>query len=144
MITSSKLKIWTIITHALILFGAGHGGGFFALMEIFSFPYFTHEHFSFSFNPSIEDHFPVIGLTTLLGQIALLFSILYKHKKVKLTFHLIGIIFLWLSLAYFIYDAKKGSHIYLGAITCIPFVVCTIIAFAGKPIRKIYLWMLDE
>ncbi len=37
--TTKKLKIWTIITHALIIVGAGHGILFFFMIEIVSFPY---------------------------------------------------------------------------------------------------------
>lgn len=144
MITSKKIKIWTIITHAFIVIGAGHGVAFFALIEILSFPYFTQEYFSFSFTPSVENHFPVIGLTSLLGQIALLFSILHKRHNFKIISQIIGIVFLWLSLAYFIYDAKKDNYIHFGTITSIPFVICTVIAFTGRPIRKICNWVLNE
>lgn len=144
MVSRKKLKIWTIITHAFILVGMGHGGGFFVLLEILSFPYFTNEHFSFSFRSSFESHLPVIGLTTLLGQCGLAISFLHNSQNFKFIFQATGIILLWLSLIYFIYDAYQGNNIYFAEITCIPFVVCTIITFAGQPIKKIYNWIVDE
>jgi len=144
MIKSKKLKIWTIITHAFIVVGAGHGILFLAYLEILSFPYFTKENFNFVFNATIENHFPVIGLATLSGQIALLFSILNKIQNIKILSQIVGIILLWLGLAYFIYDANKDSYIYFSTITCIPFAICTIITFAGLAIRRVYNWILDQ
>ena len=126
--TTKKLKIWTIITHALIIVGAGHGILFFFMIEIISFPYITKDNFRFSFS-TIDNHFPTVGLLILLGQIALKFSILYRKQKIKNLFHLVGISLLWLSIIYFIYDTTKDSYIYFGLITSIPFAVGTLITF---------------
>jgi len=142
MITNKRLKIWTIIFQGFIIVGFGHGIAIFALIEIFWFPYFTKEQFSFAFDASFESHLPVIGLTTLLGQVALIFSILNKGQHFKSTFQIAGLLLLWLSVIYFIHDAAKDTYIYFAAITCVPFAICTIITFVGQPIRKFYNWVL--
>lgn len=66
MTTNRKLKIWTIVSHGLIIIGAGHGILFLFIIEILAFPYVTKENFSFSFS-SVDNHFPIVGLTTFLG-----------------------------------------------------------------------------
>jgi hypothetical protein len=80
MTKTKKLKIWTLITYGLILVGAGHGILFLFLIEVFTFPYFTKDSFSFSLN-GVSNHFAVIGLSILLGQLALLFSLFNRHKS---------------------------------------------------------------
>jgi hypothetical protein len=82
MTKTKKLKIWTLITHALILTGAGHGVLFFFFIEIVSFPYLTKDNFSFLFN-GVYNHFAVVGLLSLLGQIALLFSLFQPQTRFK-------------------------------------------------------------
>ena len=143
MTTSRKLKIWTIITHAFILVGFGHGILFFLMIEIFWFPYFTKEHFSFVLSSSFESHLPVVGLTTLLGQIALIFSILNKRYKLKVGFQIIGLILFWTSILYFTYNTTKNNYIHFATVTVVPFAICTIITFVGQPVKRFYKWILD-
>lgn len=144
MITNKKLKIWTIISHAFIIVGAGHGIIFFAGIEILAFPYFNNRNFSFSFTALVENHLPVIGLATLLGQVAFIFSILHKNQILKNITQVTGVVLLWLSVTYFVYDSFKDSYIHILAFTCIPFAICTIITFAGKPITRLYNWVFDK
>lgn len=141
--TGKKLKIWTIITHALILVGFGHGILFFVLIEIFWFPYFTRKHFSFAFNASFESHLPIVGLTTLLGQVFLTLSLLRQKQTFKIVYHIAGLCLLWLSIIYFTINIEKDTYVHFTTISCIPFLFCTIIVFAGEPIRRFYNWVLD-
>lgn len=143
MTTSRKLKIWTIITHALIVVGFGHGILFFGLIEILFFHYITKEHLDFSLNADFGSHLPVIGLITFLGQLALLLSILKKKNNFKILLQIIGLGFLWLSIMYFILDAGKDNYIHFGTLTCIPFVICTTITFFGQFFKRTYYWVVD-
>ncbi|MDF2188535.1 hypothetical protein [Paraflavitalea sp. CAU 1676] len=144
MITSKKLKTWTIITHAFILVGFGHGGACFLIIEALWFPYFTREPFSLSLNAPFESHLPVVGLTTLLGQIAFIISILKNKSEIKLIFQITGLVLFWMSIVYFTHYIDEGYSIGFSTITCLPFIVCTIITFVGRPIKGFYNWVLDK
>lgn len=139
--TTRKLKIWTIFSHALIVVGAGHGILFFFLIEIVSFPYITKGDFELSFN-SGANHFPVIGLITLLGQIFLIMSILSLRQILKNIFQVTGVLLLWLSIIYYIYDSTQDSYIHIAILTVVPFAVCTVITFCGYFLIKLYKWVI--
>ncbi|RXK61957.1 hypothetical protein ESA94_02790 [Lacibacter luteus] len=142
MTTTKKLKIWTLITHGLILVGAGHGILFLFIIEIFTFPYLTKDSFIFSFN-GVDNHFAVIGFLSLLGQICLLFSLFNLKQNLKNVFQIVGLILFWLSIAYFIYDTTKDSYTHIALVTVIPFAVCTIITFLGQSVRRLYNRIID-
>ncbi|QEC67161.1 hypothetical protein FRZ67_07590 [Panacibacter ginsenosidivorans] len=144
MNTSKKLKIWTIITQAFILVGFGHGILFFLIIEILWFPYFNKEHFSFDLNASFENHLPVAGLLTLLGQCAFIISILLKNYKIKMTLQILGFVLFWVSIFYFVYNIEESPGVHFATITFFPFVISTIIAFAGKPISKFYKYIFKK
>jgi hypothetical protein len=142
MITSRKLKIWTIVTHGLIIIGAGHGILFLFIIEILTFPYLTIDNFNFSFS-AVGNHFPVVGLTTFLGQTALIFSILHNNQKFKNISQIIGLCLLWLGVIYFTYDTNKDSYTHIALLTAIPFAICTIITFTGQILKKLYNRIID-
>ena len=143
MISSKTLKIWTILTHALIVVGFGHGMITFGLIEIFWFPYFTKSGFSLSFNSSFEASISTVGLTTFVGQCFLIYSILAKRNSIKVAAHISGLIILWLSILYLVDGMGNNHSIHFGTISAIPFAFCTFIAFAGKPIKNLYYRVLD-
>jgi hypothetical protein len=142
MTTTKKLKIWTLVTHGLIIIGAGHGILFLFIIEIFSFPYVTKENFSFLFN-GVENHFPVVGLLSFLGQATLIFSIIHHKKKLQNVAQIIGLSLLWLSVVYFTYDTTKDAYTHIALVTAIPFVICTIITFVGQLLKRLYNWIID-
>jgi hypothetical protein len=144
MTTSKKLKIWTIVTHALIVVGFGHGILCFAVIEILWFPYFTKGPFSFMLDSSFQARLNVVGLMTLLGQAMLIFSILNKRQEFKVIFHKIGLILFWLSIMYFNYSIEKSQNIYFATITCIPFFICSLIALVGLYTKHANNSMLDK
>ena len=136
MKTSKKLKIWTLATHAFILVGFGHGILFFFFIEILWFPFVTKNNLSLIFNSSFESRLPIIGLTTLLGQISILISVLNDNKKIKLLGQIAGLTLLWLSIIYFTWTLERDSDVHFATITAFPFCICTIATFVGQPIQK--------
>ena len=136
MTTSKKLKIWTIVSHGLIIIGAGHGILFLFIIEILAFPYLTNDNFSFSFN-SVDNHFSVVGLTTFLGQAALIFSMWHNKQKFKNISHIIGLCLLWLSIIYFTCDTTKDNYTHIALLTAVPFAICTIITLFGQLLKKV-------
>jgi hypothetical protein len=144
MTTSRKLKIWTIITHAFIVVGFGHGIITLGFIEVFWFPYITKDGFTFFFNSSFEARLPTIGLLTLIGQASLACSTFTKRDRWALAFQLLGLLFLWLSIVYFVIYLSKEHYIQFGTLTAIPFLICTLIMFIGKPLKELYKWAIDE
>jgi hypothetical protein len=142
--TTKKLKIWTIVTHGLILVGAGHGGLVLFLIEIF-FPYSIIQNISGSSAGSENIVLVVVvGLLMALGQSLIVFSIVTKIQKLKTFAYIVGLVVLWLSYVYFIYDSMNDRDVYVGIPFAVPFFVCTIIVFFGKPmrrsIRRMWVW----
>jgi len=144
MTSTKKLKIWTIIFQGLILVGFGHGILLFVVIEILWFPYLTKEPFSFDLDSTFKSHLPIVGLLTLLGQIALTISIFAKNDRVKYMLHLSGLALFWSSILYFTYGIDKENYVHFAALTCLPFLICTIITFAGQTIKKLYSWGRDN
>jgi hypothetical protein len=143
MTKTKKLKIWTLITHGLIIIGAGHGILILFFIEIVSFPYLTKDNFSFLFN-GVDNHFAVVGFLSLLGQIALIFSLFNRRQDLKDTYQIIGLFLLWLSIIYFTYDTTKDSYTHIALVTAIPFAICTIVTFLGQSLKRFYDWILDK
>jgi hypothetical protein len=141
--TNKKLKILTIISHGFIIIGAGHGIACLFVIEILWFPYLAKDNFSISFS-GVDNHFPVVGLTTLVGQASLLCSILLRRQGLKNMFQVAGVFFLWLGLIYFICDTTSNTSIHIASITAIPFAICTIITLLGIHLRRFYYWVVDN
>jgi len=144
MTTNRRLKIWSLATHALIVVGFGHGILFFFIIEIFEFPFVTKGNFSLLFNVPFESRLPIVGLTSLCGQIALLVSIANTDKITKLSCQIIGLILLWLSIIYFTWTINRDYDVHFSTITGLPFCICTLITFAGQPIKKVDRWVRDN
>jgi hypothetical protein len=128
MNTSRKLKIWTLITHGLIIVGWGHGILFFFLIEFFGF----------------TENFPVVGGAILLGQLFILLSFLLKTARFKVITHITGLFFLWLSIVYFVYSSRDDYSFHFATLTAFPFAWCTIITFLGTYLQKFYDWLIKE
>lgn len=137
MITSSQLKIWTIITHAFIIVGMGHGVLCLVVYEVMSLGYFISK--SFIDSPDMADEILrlIVSLACVVGQCAIVFSIFTKRNKLKLFCHIVGLIFLWASIVCFYLIALKDSYTQLFIVTCLPFFVCTIIFFCRTKHRTV-------
>ncbi len=143
MTATRGLKIWTIITHALIIVGIGHGIAFIAIIELISLPYWFSGIFFNTRDSSIGGLLAMVGLSSLLGQGAIIYSILLKRKNLKVLFHIVGLLLLWTSIFCLKYFTLKDSNTQLVMITCLPFLICSIIFFAGQAIKRFYNWILD-
>lgn len=140
MITTTKLKIWTIISHALIVVGFGHGILTLGVVEVFWVPNIAKAGFTFSLNASFEARLPMVALTTLLGQLAIIYSIFNK----KLAFHLLGLGFLWLSIIYFNVGISTDAYVHFAIWTAVPFFICTLIVFVTQPLKQLYRWVQND
>lgn len=137
MTKSVGLTISTIITHGLILIGAGHGSAIFFIVEIFTFPYFASDNFPFCIDSS-GSALTTIGLTALLGQIALVSSIFNKKAIARISLQIVGLTLFWLGIFYFIYFTRNDNYTVFVTISCIPFIICTILLIGRKTLLKLY------
>ena len=131
MITSTKLKIWTLVAHGLIFIAGGHGIAFIFAIETMGFASLFE---SGTTSQLILDAW-LFTLVTLLGQICVAVSIVKKQPSQKRIFHNAGLVLLWISVALLAYASIKDNYIF-GWITVIPFFICTIITFFGKRISR--------
>jgi len=143
MTNSKELTILTIITHGLILIGAGHGVAIFFLVEIFTFPYFTSDSLPFCFDSS-GSPLTTIGLTALLGQIALVSSIFSKRIPTRISLQIVGLTLFWLGIFYFMYFTRNDNYTVFVTISSIPFIICTILTLTRKTLLKLYKRRLDK
>jgi hypothetical protein len=149
IITTRKLKIYSIVFHALIIIGAGHGIiimgilGLVGLVQLFMKhspdSSFIPSDFSFSFHATFESRMPVVIIFIVAGQLLMLISIFNVELNRKLVTHITSLICLWLSL---IYISCGNSHtnrdeVYVSYLSAVPFAICTCIAFLGKPVKKL-------
>lgn len=141
--SSKKLQIWTIIGHALIVVGFGHGIANFVVVELFWFPYVTRRPFSFNLTASFEAHLPVVGLATLIGQILLVLSIFQKAFYQRISLQISGLVVLWLSIFYFLQGIGHELNVHFAGITTLPFAICTVITFFGYGVKRVYDRIID-
>ena len=133
--SSAKLKVWTIITHWIILIGFGHGILALGVIDILWFPYFTKPGFTFLPAADIEHKLPMVGLLGILGTIILGYSIKTTNEKRKIISHVAGLALLWLCIFYFVYKLELDSYTHFATLTAFPFLFCTLYAFLGGLIK---------
>jgi hypothetical protein len=66
-----------------------------------------------------------------LGQLSIVLSI----ARFKVIAHIIGLFFLWAGILYFVYSARDRHYVFI-TFSVLPFVVCTILTFAGRYIKR--------
>lgn len=143
MIQTKKLKIWIIVTHALIIIGLGHGMACFGLLEVIGLAGTLKQLFTFHFS-ELLNIVSAISLLIISGQVMIIASLYQVNRIRKLILYILGIIFLWFSLFGFMYYAANEESAAFLAPFCLPFFVCTIIAFFGTSIKRFFYWMIDK
>lgn len=143
MINSNRLRIWTIICHFFIVIGFGHGVLTLGILEILWLPFFRKEGFTVAINSPFTVRLSAVVISTFIGQCLLVASIISIAGKIKVLTHVFGLLFLWLSIAYYTYDLKNEHNVHFGTITCIPLFICTLITFFGRLLQKLYYWVLN-
>jgi hypothetical protein len=144
MIQTKRLKIWMIVTHVLIIIGAGHGIACFGLLEVFWIYGLIKSIVEFHIATSLFTGLTSITvLFSIAAQIAILRSLVRKNIRYKTVAFILSIILFWLSIVAFIIAANEDSYTVILQVSVLPFLICTIIAFLGKPIKRFYYWVID-
>ena len=139
MIRTAKLKIWTLISHACIVIGIGHGISTLGIMA----PFWLISVFSGTYN-SVGDSdvssstIQLVALMALFGQFALVLSLFLRSSSTALWVHLIGLWLLWSAIGTYAIGVRDDNYAHLSVITCIPFAYFTLVTFFGRRIQ--ILW----
>ena len=136
IISTNKLKYWTLITHFFIIVGFGHGILFFGLIEVFAIPNLNKIHINFHSPTLFENRLLLVALSSIIGQLFIAASIYFKNRKI--TTHIAGLIFLWITIIIFTLHNAEDGAVYFATITALPFAICTLIPFIGETIKNLY------
>jgi hypothetical protein len=144
MYNSTKLKVWTLITHFFIVVGAGHGIGCLGMIELAGFSDMAAAEFTFSLWQPFRNSWHSVAVSSILGQAVLLLSIFLKGKKSKTIGHMAGLLVLWTSIYYFTHNNEYPGSIHYSFFFCLPFFICSIfplLPFIFTPVKRLYNWI---
>lgn len=144
MILTKSIKIWTLLTHAFIIIGMGHGILTLGILEVFSLTTFFSMPISSDGGDGSSMILRLVGLLSLVGQAAIIASIFVKEKSNDLILHLIGLLFLWFALITFAYGIRNDDYSYLAVWTCIPYMYFTIRTLVGRRIQELWHRVLEK
>jgi hypothetical protein len=133
MNSSRKLKIWTLLTQACIVVGAGHGAAPLILFEAMGFiqPFGDD-----IFQNKLSQAVLFFSVVTLVGQVCTIASILSNRHALKRQLHIIGISLLFASTFYIgavVYFDPNSVFLY---VTCLPFIVCVLLTILGSRLAR--------
>ncbi len=126
---STNLKIWTLLTQACIIIGAGHGVFPLMLLEVAG-----------ALRP-FEQTFPVdklaqaiflYSITAFGGQTLLIASIFCKKLRLRRNQQIAGTLLLSLGTWYIIIVAYFDPFTIVVYLTCLPFGGCILLVFFGR------------
>jgi hypothetical protein len=138
MITSNKLKIWTLITHGFIIVGAGHGSACLFLLEGLSFIDAGNRG-----NFNILDPYLAIPLLMLIGQLSIIFSMRNFRPAITRTLLIAGVMLLYIPIGNFIF-VPEPDGLYFATLTAFPFFICTVFIFFGDRLKNAWRYFIDH
>jgi len=136
VVSTNKLKKWTLISQSLIIVGLGHAALPIGVLELIWFvELFSSSHESVD---KLWEVVPVISLLSLIGQVLITFSIINKSNAIKRQTHVAGLLFLVISFTFFIWTMHDDPYTQVLYVSCIPFVLCVTLTFIGKRIKNFF------
>ena len=144
MIRTKKIKVWLIVTQAIIVIGMGHGILTLGILEPMGLWALSKK-----LPPTQDDgisglYLRLVALTSLLGQVAVITSIFVKSRRQESFIYPLGILLLWFALLAYGYGIRNDSYSYLAVITCLPFFYCTVRTLFGRDLDKIWQRILSK
>jgi hypothetical protein len=139
MILTTRLKIWTLISHAFIIIGLGHGIATLGISEFF----WLSTIFGSSHSSGEDGHvslaiLQLVAFMCLAGQIGIVTSIFVRSSFFNKWAHMGGLGLLWASVITYAYGIQNDNYAHLAVLSCLPFVYCTIKTFFGGHIRLLW------
>lgn len=133
MVTSSKLKLFTLLSHFLIVTGMFHGVLTMGLAEVLLFTSNPARP-----TPGSLNSWPLFlgNLCSLTGQVAILLSIRIRQEPLRKKMHLSGLGLLCLSVLVFYARTIGNPDVYIIPVTVVPFAYCVVWTFLRTRITK--------
>lgn len=141
MVHARSTKIWVLLSHAFIVIGLGHGVMTIGLLEIFTL-LSIFDSFGSSGGDVSSWTLRSVAMSSFIGQISILASMCIRHKYVRISLHLIGLLLLIFSLLVFSLGIRSDSYSHIAILSVVPFFFFAIWTVFGKYIRKTWLRIL--
>jgi len=132
---SRQLKIWTLLTQAFIIIGAGHGGAPLFLFEIVGLTAPFSEDF---FDDKLKQAIFLFSIMTFVGQILIICSIYTQTVSSKKKLQFVGVSLLFISTLYICIISYFDPSTVVLYVTCLPFLICVVMGLFGKSFGKFY------
>lgn len=140
ILSNNKIVLWTIITHAFIIIGAGHGiGNWFLLETAYIWELITGNISLFHYN-----FISIAIFLCLIGQSLLIISILSKKTDQKRIFHFSGLTLLWANTIFFLISIQDDNYSHFLYISALPFFIITLAVFLFKAVKKFIVKLYEK
>ena len=126
---STKLKIFTLLSQAFILVGAGHGVAPLVLFEAVGFFQPFDDDFKYS---KLDWAILIYAVIVLLAQLTIVASIFANNNLFKQRLHIVGVTVLFGSTFFISLLAYSDPNSTLLYWTLIPFLICFLLTIFGK------------
>lgn len=139
MIITTPLKIWTLISHAFILIGLGHGIATLGIAEVFWLStIFEGKHFSGGDGHVSLSTLQLVAFMCIAGQAAVVTSVILSRSSSSKWILLAGHSLLWASVITYAYRIIDDNYAHLAFLSCIPLVYCTVRTLFGGHIQLLW------
>lgn len=136
MKSSISLKIWTLIAHALILIGMGHGIATLGVVEIMWLGRLFHHIEPADDSQVSEASLRIVAVLCLAGQLIAIWSMRAGQGRRSQILYVIGLFLLWTSVLAYAWSIRHDNYAHLAVVTCAPFAVFTVWSLFGTRIRS--------
>jgi len=110
MILTTRLKIWTLISHACIIIGISHGIATLGIVEFFWLSaIFENKHYSGGDGHVSHSALQVVAFMCLVGQIAIVTSIFVRSSPTDKWIYILGLCLLWASVITYAYRIRNDN-----------------------------------
>ncbi len=139
MILTTRLKIWTLISHACIIIGIGHGIATLGIVEFFWLStIFESTHSTDGDSYVSLSILQFVAFMCLAGQIAIVTSIFVRRSPTDKWTYILGLCLLWASVITYAYGIRNDNYAHLAILSCLPIVYCTVRSLLGGHIRLLW------
>ena len=141
---SISLKIATLICHALIIIGMGHG---FAPVGFLQF-FYVLSIFSIS-EPAVDaglfERLMIVGsLLSILGDLLLFLSFARLRERTERMLLIAGVLLLWLALFIWKYATIEKMNTFISVLLMLPFAYCCVRMFWGRTIHDLFTRLREK
>lgn len=141
---SISLKVATLVFHAMIIIGMGHGFapvGFIQFFYVFSIL----SNRELAADPDLFEKLMLAGsIISILGNIFLILSFARLRERTERLLLIVGILLLWLALFIWKYATIGKMNTFMSIPLMLPFAYCCIRMFWGRSIRDRFSRMSEK